>query len=145
MRRANPWRYLTPRVIAEQGRATITLGLQAGTIKFKRSDLVALVGSMIDASIIFTVGVTRSWGREGSAQVVLYNTGVDARGKLRKWRAFADYVRRVAQRLAYVFAQYVTLLELYSPTYGYAIETWDNARVGKRKRAIARARAGRSR
>lgn len=138
-RRRNPWTLLDEKDRAQQGRVTITIGLEAGPIRFTPNQLAKAVRKISDASVTTQVGITQKWGREESAQVVIFNMGPDGRPRF-SWKGFLNYCRLLVQRLAELFAQEVTVLESVSSRGAYALDTYveDPARVAAaRSRMIA--------
>jgi hypothetical protein len=126
---------------AQQGKVVITIGLEAGSIKFTSLQLARAVRRVADASVVTQVGITQKWGREDSAQVVVFNMGADGRPRF-SWISFLRYCRLLAERLARLFAQEVTVLESVSSTGAYALDTYaeDPAEVARARERIGAAR-----
>jgi hypothetical protein len=144
MRRSkNPWDAIDPTDLRNQGQAIISIGLHAGEhIRFSRPQVANLVGSIADATILFSVGTTRGWGKEPSARVVLLNASIERAGRpVLSWRAFVSHARLIAQRLCETLAQEVVVLETLSSTGAYQITPYRNSPTllkNQRRRILAR-------
>lgn len=142
-RERNPWNIVDPRDADQHGRAVITTGLTAGKLKISKERLYRVVERVADASVVAQVGLTREWGREASAQVVLLNLN-PATGEPRfSWRAFVSYAKLVAERVAAALAQEITILELQSASGAYRSLTFRNELAERQRSRMAIRRAAR--
>lgn len=137
--RQNPWASRsTPN---DQGKAVVTVGMRfpvrgGRAVVFTKRHIEKLVRRATEgASVVFQVGVTKLYGREPSAQVVMFN----ASSWTQPWRPFNDAAKRVAAELAHALGQEETLLETQRASGAYRIDSYRNETYPRERRQLARA------